>query len=123
MSDSGLTPSFEELRVRTYSPSWQMLEEEIEINALHTGPDRRDTYFWGKRATDEILSKRKTDLTLASLTDQLWHYVTDHLFSVRAILTTGLNPHIYERVEYDAYGRSKLQLGVVAVQQFVVLRQ
>lgn len=109
-SDSGSSPTFEELRVRTYSPSWQMLEEVLSTDSVHTDFERRDTYFWGKRATDEILSKRKTDLSVDPSTNQWWHYVTDHLFSVRALVSDANSKHVQERIEYDAYGRPKLQL-------------
>jgi RHS repeat-associated protein len=111
VTDTEATNGFEEVRRRVYSPSWQLLEEEIETDGLHAGAERRDTYFWGKRSTDEILSKRKVDLT--GPTTQWWHYVTDHLFSVRGVIgggVTGTAGILHERVEYDAYGRPKVSL-------------
>ncbi len=109
-TDTGSSPSFEEKRYRTYSPSWQMLEETVETDGTHAGAERRDTYFWGKRSTDEILSKRKLDLTGMGTTDPWWHYVTDHLFSVRAVINADKGNAVHERVEYDAYGRPSLWL-------------
>lgn len=110
--ENGVFNGFEEVRVRTYSPSWQMLEEEIETDGTHVGAERVDAYFWGKRHSDEILSKRKTDYAAGTTTTQWWHYVTDNLFSVRAVISgTGGHKFVHERVEYDAYGRPKIWLG------------
>ncbi|MAO22296.1 MAG: hypothetical protein CMJ25_16235 [Phycisphaerae bacterium] len=112
VTDTGSSPSFEDVRVRTYSPSWQMLEEEFETDGTNSVPERADSYFWGKRASDEILSKRKIfDPDGTPSTPQWWHYVTDHLFSVRAVIAGGNHDVVHERIEYDAYGRPKVFLG------------
>ncbi len=67
-------------------------------------------YFWGKRSTDDLVSKRSKDLTQSPATTRWWHFVTDHQFSVRAVID-GASKAVHERVEYDAHGRPRVWLG------------
>jgi RHS repeat-associated protein len=67
-------------------------------------------YFWGKRSSDDLVSKRSRDLTQSPAATRWWHFVTDHQFSVRAVID-GSSKAVHERAEYDAHGRPRLWLG------------
>jgi len=65
----------------------------------------------GKRSSDDLVSKRSRDLTgTSSPATRWWHFVTDHQFSVRAVIA-GSSKAVHERAEHDAHGRPKDWLG------------
>jgi RHS repeat-associated protein len=91
-------------RLMYYSPSWQLLYEDIDDtydgSAHQTA--RTALQVWGKRGGDDALY-RSVDDGGDGTHERGFRYVTDDQFSVVALIDD--SRHVYERLRYDAYGK------------------
>ena len=106
---------------RTYywSPSWQLLEEQIDTDDNETDepptnpglPDgtinRIGQQIWGVRYIDDAVMRRVDRDATGSSWDR-YYYLTDAQFSVRALLREASGTgYVAERVDYTPYGVAK----------------
>ncbi len=83
-----------------YSASWQLLEEHIDDDDSGS-MDRVGQQVWGVRYIDDAVSRRM-DLDADGDYEAVYAYLTDALFSVRAVLNSDAS--IIEYLDYSAYG-------------------
>ncbi|MFN0133900.1 MAG: hypothetical protein ACKVW3_15395, partial [Phycisphaerales bacterium] len=99
-------PTPDQDRVMYYSAAWQLLEERIDEDGA-AGDDRIAQEVWGIRYIDDPILRRQFDPDPGPLeedTERRHHHLTDAQFSTVAMIGTGADPLLHERVRYDAYG-------------------
>ncbi len=114
---TGAYDGLDQKRVYSYGADWRMLEERVDTD-VSTDSDSEggaddDTdwigqQFWGLRYIDDAVGKRVDragDGDFLDTTDcTYWYQLTDTQFSVCVVLDyLGV---VYERIDYDAYGRA-----------------
>jgi len=117
----GSYDGLDQKRVYSYGADWRVLEERIDTdvstNSDSAGGTDDDTdwisqQFWGIRYIDDAVAKRVDrdgdgDFVDADCT--YWYQLTDTQFSVGVVLDQ--EGHVYERIEYDAYGVARHRYG------------
>jgi RHS repeat-associated protein len=100
----GAYDGVDEARTYFYSANWQVLEEWIDTD-LDDDTDRIGQQFWGVRYIDDAVARRVDrdgDGTFSGDPEDNFFYLTDVMFSVRAIVDgTGL---LHTRLDYTPYG-------------------
>jgi hypothetical protein len=87
-----------------YSAAWQLLQEDRKWSESST-VDEYAQQVWGLRYIDDAVMRRRFSENLEEWDPGLYHYITDAQFSTVAIIGTGADPRVMERVRYEAYGR------------------
>tara|TARA_R110000782_G_scaffold102483_4_gene189491 strand:+ start:8981 stop:11971 length:2991 start_codon:yes stop_codon:yes gene_type:complete len=105
----------DEARTYYYSANWQVLEEHVDTDPATDGSDsdaildndseRIGQQFWGVRYIDDAVARRVDrdgDGTFSGASEDNFFYLTDVMFSVRAVVDgDGL---LHTRLDYTPYG-------------------
>ncbi|MEM1186776.1 MAG: hypothetical protein AAGI53_17460, partial [Planctomycetota bacterium] len=100
----------DEERLLLYSPAWQLLEEVIDDDLVSSSnTPSRAQQFWGDRYIDDAVARRidrDGDGSYLDETHSLFFYLTDRMFSVRAVVDAERlpSPAIVEELSYSPYG-------------------
>ncbi len=87
-----------------YSAGWQMIEEHVDSD-LDGSIEYESQQVWGPRYIDDAVAKkinRDNDDDWTESGDSEFFYLTDAMFSVRALLNSAGDMH--ERIDYTPYG-------------------
>lgn len=98
-----------EQRVMYYSASWQVLQEDVDAAYVSSpGLDKISQEVWGLRYIDDPVLRRSYDPdSEIEEQDTLHYHLTDVQFSSVAMIGTGANPVLFERVRYKPYGEAR----------------
>jgi RHS repeat-associated protein len=110
----GTYDGIDEARIYFYSANWQVLEEWVDADTgtdsdsdtvLDNDTDRIGQQFWGVRYIDDAVARRVDrdgDGTFSGDPEDNFFYLTDVMFSVRAIVDG--EGRLHTRLDYTPYG-------------------